>query len=48
MIRQLKRFAEWYLQKAAETYAWTPSCTIPYVIVNNEDKDEVEKDEKDC
>lgn len=40
MIRQLKRFAKWYLQKASETYAWTPSCTIPYVKVNNEEKEE--------
>lgn len=27
----LKKCIKWYFNRAAETYAWTPSCTIPYI-----------------
>lgn len=27
----IKRAIKWYFNKCAETYAWTPSCTIPYI-----------------
>lgn len=31
MLKYIKKAIKWYLNKAAETYAWTPSCTIPYI-----------------
>lgn len=31
MVRFLKKAIKWYFKKAAETYAWTPTATIPYV-----------------
>lgn len=31
MVKFIKRAINWYCEKAAETYAWTPSCTIPYI-----------------
>ena len=31
MIKLLKRAIKWYFEKSAETYAWTPSCMIPYI-----------------
>ena len=27
----LKKAIKWYLERCAETYGWTPSCTIPYI-----------------
>lgn len=27
----IKRAIKWYFNQAAKTYAWTPSCTIPYI-----------------
>ena len=30
MIGLLKRAAKWYFKKAAETYAWMPTRTLPY------------------
>lgn len=31
MVRLLKKAIKWYFKKSAETYAWTPSCMIPYI-----------------
>lgn len=31
MIKLIKRALKFYLRRANETYAWVPSCTIPYV-----------------
>lgn len=31
MFKFLKRAVKWYLKKSAETYAWTPSCMMPYI-----------------
>lgn len=31
MIKWLKKAIKWYFKKSSETYAWMPSCTIPYV-----------------
>lgn len=31
MIKFLKKAAKWYFKKCAETYAWTPSCMVPYI-----------------
>lgn len=31
MIKLLKKAIKWYCEKSASTYAWTPSCTIPYI-----------------
>lgn len=31
MIKFIKKALKWYVTKAAENYAWTPSCTIPYI-----------------
>lgn len=30
MMKFIKKALKWYFMKAAETYAWTPSCTVPY------------------
>lgn len=30
-MKMIKKLAKWYFSLAAETYAWTPSCMIPYV-----------------
>ena len=27
----IRKCIKWYFKQAAETYAWTPSCTIPYI-----------------
>ena len=27
----IKKVLKWYFDRAAETYTWTPSCTIPYI-----------------
>lgn len=32
MIKLLKKALKWYFKKSAETYAWAPSCMIPYVM----------------
>lgn len=29
MIKLLKKAVKWYCERSA--YAWTPSCTIPYI-----------------
>lgn len=42
MIKTLKKAVKWYFEKAAETYAWTPTCTIPYI----KEKDDSNKDVK--
>ncbi len=34
MLRTIKKAVKWYFEKAAETYAWTPSCMIPKVNDN--------------
>lgn len=31
VLKVIKKAVNWYLIKSAETYAWTPTCTIPYV-----------------
>lgn len=31
MVRLLKKAIKWYCAKCSETYAWTPSCMIPYI-----------------
>nr|DAT77836.1 MAG TPA: hypothetical protein [Caudoviricetes sp.] len=31
MIKFLKKAVKWYFKKSAETYAWTPSCMMPYI-----------------
>lgn len=31
MMKMIKKALKWYFNQAAETYAWTPSCMIPYV-----------------
>lgn len=31
MMKTFKRAIKWYLNLAARTYAWTPSCTIPHI-----------------
>lgn len=28
-MRLIKKALKWYFTRAAETYAWTPSCMIP-------------------
>ena len=30
-MRTIKKVLKWYFDRVAETYAWTPSCTIPYI-----------------
>lgn len=30
MIGLIKKAARWYFRKAAETYAWMPTGTLPY------------------
>lgn len=42
MLKTFKKAVKWYFNKAAETYAWTPSCTIP---INNNNENGI-KDEK--
>lgn len=37
MIKTLKKAVKWYFEKAAETYAWTPTCTIPYIRKDDEE-----------
>lgn len=32
-MKMIKKALKWYFTRAAETYAWTPSCIIPYVKV---------------
>lgn len=39
MFKQIKKAVKWYLEKTAETYAWTPTCIIPYVIVEKEEEE---------
>lgn len=34
-MRIIKKVLKWYFDRAAETYAWTPSCTIPYIKIDN-------------
>lgn len=31
VINVIKKATKWYLEQSAKTYAWTPSCTIPYI-----------------
>lgn len=35
MIKYIKRAFKWYIYKAAETYAWIPTGTLPPNIHNN-------------
>ena len=30
-MRTIKKVLKWYFDRSAETYKWTPSCTIPYI-----------------
>lgn len=30
-MKFLKKAVKWYFEKSAETYAWTPSCIMPYI-----------------
>lgn len=34
-MKTIKRMIKWYLNLASQTYAWTPSCTIPYIKYEN-------------
>ena len=29
----IKKALKWYFNNASETYAWMPSCTIPYIKI---------------
>lgn len=31
MLKYIKKAVKWYFHKAAETYAWTPSCVEWYI-----------------
>lgn len=31
MIKCIKRIIKWYFKQSSKTYAWTPTCTIPYI-----------------
>lgn len=30
----IKKAIKWYFDRASETYAWMPSCTIPYIKID--------------
>ena len=32
-MKTIKKALKWYLKNASETYAWMPSCTIPYIKI---------------
>ena len=34
MVKFLKKAIKWYIRKAAETYAWTPTGCIPRDMVD--------------
>ena len=36
MVKLLKKAVKWYLRQSAQSYAWTPSCMIPYVRPDSE------------
>ena len=33
-MRTIKKVLKWYFDRASETYAWMPSCTIPYIKID--------------
>lgn len=33
-MRLIKKVLKWYFDRAAETYVWMPSCTIPYIKID--------------
>lgn len=35
VMNSVKKAVKWYLKQSSETYAWTPSCVIPYVKTKN-------------
>lgn len=30
-LKVIKKAVKWYLETSAKTYAWTPTCMIPYI-----------------
>ena len=30
----IKKAIKWYFDRVSETYAWMPSCTIPYIKID--------------
>lgn len=37
MVKFIKKAAKWYFDKAAQSYVWTPSCTIPVKYLSKKD-----------
>lgn len=33
-MRTIKKVLKWYFDRAAETYVWIPSCTIPCIKID--------------
>ena len=33
-MRTIKKVLKWSFDRAAETYVWMPSCTIPYIKID--------------
>lgn len=31
VLHFVKKLFKWYVQQFNKTYAWTPSCTIPFI-----------------
>lgn len=31
IMKLVKKMVKWYLEQFNKTYAWTPSCTIPFI-----------------
>ena len=33
-MRTIKKVLKWYFKQSAQSYAWMPSCTIPYIKID--------------